>query len=138
MWRGGLRPLLLDKEVSGAYGGSCGYSPFADDPVAKWRHRRLRGVIHRDPCNKLRVNSLDRPAVEPQLTAFFTSAPIFTSSVAVNSFSAKATGHPVPSSRFALSLKPDVAYLALETCAHFERSSDVAVLGVRGHPFANA
>ena len=38
MWRGGLPPLLLDKEVSRAYGGSCGYSPFADDPVVKWRH----------------------------------------------------------------------------------------------------
>jgi hypothetical protein len=41
MWRGGRRPLLLDEEVSGAYGVSCGYSPFADDPVVKWRHRRL-------------------------------------------------------------------------------------------------
>jgi hypothetical protein len=41
----------------------------------------------------------------PHLIAFFTSAPIFTSSVAVNSFSAKATGHMAPSSRFAVSLK---------------------------------
>jgi hypothetical protein len=48
-----------------------------------------------------------------QLTAFFTSAPILSSSAAVNPFSAKATGHKAPSSRFALSLKPNVAYLAL-------------------------
>jgi len=40
----------------------------------------------------------------PQLTALFRSAPILASSVAVNSFSAKATGHTVPSSRFATSL----------------------------------
>src|SRR5579863_8429757 len=52
-----------------------------------------------------------------QPTAFFTSATILTSSEAVNSFSAKPTGHIVPSSRFALSLKPNVAYLALNLCA---------------------
>jgi len=50
-------------------------------------------------------------AISPQLTAFFTSALIFASSVAVNSFSPKATGYRVPSSRFAASLKANVAYL---------------------------
>jgi hypothetical protein len=49
----------------------------------------------------------------PQLTAFFTSAPILASSAAVNSVSAKEVGHMVPSSRFASSLKPNVAYLEL-------------------------
>jgi hypothetical protein len=39
--------------------------------------------------------------LRPQLTAFFTSAPIRASSAAVYSFSAKAIGHRVPSSRFA-------------------------------------
>src|SRR5438132_12100023 len=39
--------------------------------------------------------------LSPQLTAFFTSAPIRASSAAVNSFSAKAVGHTAPSSRFA-------------------------------------
>ena len=48
--------------------------------------------------------------LSPQLTAFFTSAPIFASSVAVSSFSAKEVGHMAPSSRFATSLKPDVAF----------------------------
>ena len=48
---------------------------------------------------------------------FLQSAPILTSSAAVNSFSAKATGHIVPWSSFALSLKPNVAYLALNLCA---------------------
>jgi hypothetical protein len=47
----------------------------------------------------------------PQLTAFFTSAPILALSAAVNSVRAKEVGHMAPSSRFALSLKPSVAYL---------------------------
>jgi hypothetical protein len=48
-----------------------------------------------------------------QLTAFFTSAAIFSSTAGVNSFRAKATGQNAPSSRFAASLKPSVAYLVL-------------------------
>ena len=70
----------------------------------------------------------------PQLTAFFTSAPILASSAAVNSFSAKAVGHMAPSSRFALSLKPSVAYLVLNFCRALEEADDLAVLGIRGHP----
>src|SRR5438067_7559911 len=57
------------------------------------------------------------PASGPQLTAFFTSAPILASSAAVSSVSAKAVGHMAPSSRFAWSLKPNVAYLDLNFCA---------------------
>ena len=49
----------------------------------------------------------------PHLTAFFTSERIFVSSAAVRSFSANATGHMAPWSRFALSLKPNIAYLSL-------------------------
>ena len=48
-----------------------------------------------------------------QLTAFFTSPAIFASSAGVNSFSAKEVGHMLPSSRFAVALKPNVAYLSL-------------------------
>src|SRR5437867_7139692 len=44
-------------------------------------------------------------------SAFFTSAAVLASSAAVNPFSAYAAGHMFPSSRFALSLKPNVAYL---------------------------
>jgi hypothetical protein len=39
--------------------------------------------------------------LSPQLTAFFTSAPILASSAAVNSVRAKAVGHMAASSRFA-------------------------------------
>ncbi len=56
-------------------------------------------------------------ALTSQLTACLTSAAIFASSVAVSSFSANAVGHIEPSSRFALSLKPSVAYLVLNFCA---------------------
>jgi hypothetical protein len=55
------------------------------------------------------------PHGEPkrQLTAFFTSALILASSVAVNCLSAKDVGHMAPSSSFAVSLKPSVAYFVL-------------------------
>jgi hypothetical protein len=52
----------------------------------------------------------------PQLTAFFTSSPIFFSSAAVNCFSAKEVGHMEPLSRLAESVKPKVAYLASNFC----------------------
>jgi hypothetical protein len=48
-----------------------------------------------------------------QLTALLTSAAILASSAAVNFFSAKEVGHMLPSSRFAVALKPNVAYLSL-------------------------
>ncbi len=43
-------------------------------------------------------------------TAFFTTLPILASAAAVSSFSANAVGHMAPSSRFADSSKPNVAY----------------------------
>src|SRR5207247_980578 len=55
--------------------------------------------------------------LDPQFTAFFTSAPILASSAAVSFVSAKATGQTAPSSRFAASLNPNVAYLVLNFCA---------------------
>src|SRR6266436_8843457 len=64
----------------------------------------------------------------PQLTALFTSAQISPSSAAVNSCSAKAVGHMWPSSRFALSLKPSVAYLALNCCALWKQRSTLPSL----------
>src|SRR5439155_20472863 len=71
----------------------------------------------------------------PQLTAFFTSAPILASSAAVNSFSAKATGHTVSSSRFALSLNPNVAYLALNLCALWKKQTTLPSLAYAGIPY---
>jgi len=56
----------------------------------------------------------------PQPTAFFTSATIFASSAAVSSFSANEVGHIAPSSSFASSLKPNVAYRALNLLAFWK------------------
>src|SRR5437879_2748822 len=61
-------------------------------------------------------------------TAFFTSAAILSSSAAVNPFSAKAVGHMAPSSRFALSLKPSVAYLVLNFCAVWKKQTTLPSL----------
>src|SRR5437763_1030443 len=69
-----------------------------------------------------------RGELRPQLTAFFTSAPILASSAAVNPFSAKAVGHRAPSSRFALSLKPSVAYLVLNFCALWKKQTTLPSL----------
>src|SRR2546422_10604442 len=74
-------------------------------------------------------------AISPQLTAFFTSALILASSVAVNSFSAKATGHMAPSSSFAVSLKPNVAYLALNFCALWKKQTTLPSLAYAGIPY---
>ena len=79
-----------------------------------------------------RTRKMLRSRAQP--TAFFTSAPIFASSAAVNSFSAKEAGHMAPSSRFASSLKPSVAYLELNFSRALEEADDLAVPGVRGHP----
>ena len=56
-----------------------------------------------------------------QLTAFFTSATILASSAAVNSVRAKAVGHMAPSSRFAESSKPKVAYRDLNFSAVWKK-----------------
>jgi hypothetical protein len=64
----------------------------------------------------------------PQLTAFFTSAAIFASSAAVNSFSAKEVGHMEPSSRFAASSKPNVAYLELNLSALLKKQTTLSSL----------
>src|SRR3989338_3417789 len=74
-------------------------------------------------------------AISPQLTAFFTSALIFASSVEVNSLSAKATGHRAPSSRDAVSLKPRVAYLVLNFCALWKKQTTLPSLAYAGIPY---
>src|SRR5262249_22604982 len=70
-----------------------------------------------------------------QLTAFFTSARIFASSAAVSFFSAKATGHSPPSSRFAESLKPNVAYLDLNFPALWKKQTTLSSLAYAGIPY---
>src|SRR5215472_4065289 len=70
-----------------------------------------------------------------QLTACSTSAAILASSAAVGSFSAKAIGHMAPSSRFAVSLKPSVAYLVLNFCAGWKKQTILPSLAYAGIPY---
>src|SRR5919206_90839 len=76
-----------------------------------------------------------RGAIGAQLTALLTSATILSSSAAVSSLSAKATGHSAPSSRFALSLKPKVAYLVLNFCALWKKQTTLPSLAYAGIPY---
>src|SRR5215471_17358425 len=91
------------------------------------------GVLENEaPAVAVRFESEGHP---PQLTAFFTSAPILASSAAVNAFSAKAVGHMAPSSRFAWSLKPNVAYLVLNLCAAWKKQTTLPSLAYAGIPY---
>src|SRR5919204_2443918 len=78
---------------------------------------------------------LERTSRCPQRTAFFTSAAIFLSSAGVNSLSAHEVGHIVPSSRFAESLKPNVAYLALNLAALWKKQMTLPSLVYAGIPY---
>src|SRR5438105_5616779 len=81
------------------------------------------------------ARSVANGLLSPQLTAFFTSAPILASSAAVNSFSAKAVGHMAPSSRFASCMKPNVAYLVLNFCALWKKQTTLSSLAYAGIPY---
>ena len=74
-------------------------------------------------------------AINPQLTAFFTSVLILTSSAAVNRVSVNEVSHKAPSSRFALSLKPSVAYLVLNFSPLWKKQTTLpSVLAYAGTP----
>src|SRR6266508_220014 len=91
-----------------------------------WRARAAQcSTRHAGPSGQL----------SPQLTAFFTSSPIFASSAAVNSVSAKEVGHIAPLSRFAESLKPNVAYRDLNLCALRKKQTTLPSLAYAGIPY---
>src|ERR1051326_1170547 len=71
----------------------------------------------------------------PQLSALLSRAIILDSSVAVKSFSANAVGHMLPSSRFAVSLKPNVAYLALNFWASWKKQTTLPSFAYAGIPY---
>src|SRR5688572_10537170 len=70
-----------------------------------------------------------------QPTALFASVPILASSAAVNSFSAKEVGHMAPSSRFAASVKLNVAYLVLNFSALWKWQTTLPTLAYAGIPY---
>ena len=92
----------------------------ADTPARTSQPARRRA------CSACTRQPLD--ALVGQSTACLTSAPIRFSSAAVSSVSAKATGHMAPSSRFAWSLKPNVAYRSLNLCAGRKKQSTLSSL----------
>src|SRR5512135_1352763 len=67
--------------------------------------------------------------------AFFRSARILASSVVVSSFSANEVGHMGLLSRFALSLKPSVAYLVLNFWALWKKQTTLPSLAYAGIPY---
>src|SRR6266851_5168495 len=103
--------------------------------VGDVQRRRLRA---RPRGNAHRASIYVRRAywrASPQLTAFFTSAPILASAAAVNSVRAKVVGHIAPSSSFALSLKPSVAYLVLNFSAGWKKQTTWPSLAYAGCPY---
>ena len=70
-----------------------------------------------------RRGPLDPVVGELQRTAFFTSALIFASSFGVSSVTANEVGHMTPSSMFAASSKPSVAYLDLNLAALLKKQT---------------
>src|SRR5207244_4939247 len=107
------------------------------------------GLMRSYPCGVIAVNVRRAPVrgfdagarsvaiglLGPQLTAFFTSAPILASSAAVSSVSAKAVGHMAPSSRFASCMKPSVAYFVLHFCALWKKQTTLLCLAYAGIPY---
>src|ERR671918_2889843 len=91
--------------------------------------KETEGAAYLHPLGKLGLRSW------AQRTAFFTSAPIFASSAAVNSFSAKDVGHMAPLSRFASSVKPNVAYLDLNLSALWKKQTILPSLAYAGIPY---
>src|SRR5204863_7182755 len=114
-----------------------GNQMLASRSIGSWkRHAQREGSgAERPPHGGAGAYPWPWGELSPQLAAFFTSAPILASSVAVNSFSAKATGHMAPSSRFAASLKPSVAYLVLNFCAGWKKQTTSPSLAYAGIPY---
>src|SRR3989475_7611457 len=101
-----------------------------------WKRNRLIAYMDREAPGSNRGPPTNFwSGLSPQLTAFFTSAPILASTSAVNSVKAKAVGHMAPSSRFASSLKPNVAYLVLNFCALWKKQTTLPSLVYAGIPY---
>ena len=107
------------------------------------RDRRQRGSLHRlgqGGRGCLRPPVIHLPNQGSALTRssahrFCTSALIRASTAAVSSFSAKAVGPMAPSSRFAVSLKPNVAYLVLNFCPLWTKQTTLPSLAYAGIPY---
>src|SRR3954453_12179860 len=101
--------------------------PSEDQAAYAGRGRSVEGLALRVPS----LSDPDRVARDqrdPQLTAFLTISAMRASTSAFNSVSANEVGHISPSSRFALSLKPSVAYRLLNFCASWKKQTTLSPL----------
>ena len=98
-------------------------APRSDDRAAPIHGRRLG---FGEGTGRSCCGSRGEPG--PQLTDFFTRALMVASSAGVNCLSAKEVGHMAPSSRLAVSLKPNVAYLALNLAALWKKQTTLPSL----------
>src|SRR6266540_1144984 len=108
---GAQEVIAVDVDGRGNAESACPGPPSLGRHSAMQKERALCRFAHRCAFSS-HGNASCRPTIppragpsgelSPQLTAFLTSAPILASSAAVNSFSAKATGHMAPSSRVRL------------------------------------
>src|SRR4029077_846804 len=76
-----------------------------------------------------------RAALATQLAALLTRFAIFSSTAAVSLFRAKEVGQMSPSSRFAASWKPSVAYLDLNFCPLWKKQTTLPSLAYAGIPY---
>src|SRR4029077_21251688 len=113
--------LLHDGAVAPPFGDQLRIRPDGEDV----RARRVEDPL--DPDLEL-VRGCDGCLVHRQLTARLTSFAILASSAGVSSVSAYATGHIEPSSRFALSLKPMIAYRSLNFVAFRKKQTTLPSL----------
>src|SRR5207249_3614450 len=119
--------LLDDRAVAPPFGDQLRIRPDREDV----RARRVEDPLDPD----LELVRGDDGGLLDQPTAFFTSAPILASSAAVTFVSAKATGHMEPSSSFAVSLKPNIAYRSLNFPALRKKQTTLPSLAYAGIPY---
>src|SRR5256886_9464573 len=113
---------------------SGGYARVAPVGRSRVSHRRRRTIQLGLPPITKPVNSA-RAALPCQLAALLTSLPIFSSTAAVSLFTAKEVGQMSPSSRFAASWKPSVAYLDLNFCPLWTTQTTLLSLAYAGIPY---
>jgi hypothetical protein len=109
---GAILPIMASGPAHGPRAKS-----YSDPSILSLIPHEVFGAIRppavQDRAAKASASAETRGGRRLQPTACRTSALILASTTAVNSVSAKAVGHMAPRSRFAASLKPSVAYRAL-------------------------
>src|SRR4029077_7111924 len=128
----GLRGDRAEHERTLARAGDAGED---GQPSLRELDAHVLEVVHPGALHPDQVVAVRDVRRRRQRTAFFTSAASCFSSGAVSSFTANSTGHRAPLSRFASSLKPNVAYLALNFSAGLKKQTTLPSLAYAGIPY---